>query len=87
MTLVHFDSEMCFLKLINDRENDTQNDSEGLKIVRKFNITVPRNPPSSTASNYSLNSFTFFARLLLARINSAPYKKRIRQTWYLQSVS
>ena len=53
MTLVHFDSEMCFLKLINDRENDTQNDSEGLKIARKFNITVHRNPPSSQSLLHS----------------------------------
>ena len=36
MTLNEFDSEMYFLKLSNDPENGTQNDSEGLKIVRKF---------------------------------------------------
>ena len=63
MTLIELDSEMHFLKLSNDPKNGTQNDSEGLKIVRKFKnspnqlLIIPQ--PLITRYNRLLASLVF----------------------------
>ena len=87
MTPVEFDSEMYFLKLSNDPENDIQNYSEELKIVWKFRNYfgspnhLPLLPPTNQpAVHYSLPSFTFFARLLLARLALIPHHIKVGST-------
>ena len=79
MTLIELDSKMRFLKLSNDPQNGTQNDSEGLKIVRKFkNYNASLKPALNhpPAVNYSLHSFTRFARLLLPTLALIPPHKK-----------
>ena len=90
MTLIELDSEMHFLKLSNDPKNGTQNDSEGLKIVRKFKTYSASPKPAVNhppAVNYSLHSFTRFARLLLPTLALIPHHKKTAPLDLLRALS